>query len=207
MIFTFISLLIIVIFSYEQCRKLAKAWASSSNKVRADLAGLGTVTNLRSELGSSQDPKQVGYPSWALLRLRRKLDFQSRLSSDSSDINQVFELGSSLGSETKFLARYSLWNITYKHSIAKSQVEWNSRPFWFLQRELTEDKQTTGCLRALKPTLYMRVIGVRTSHVTIEHLHQMKRARAQFSSSKWLRTKYSWNWTNLPQGQPLSRAL
>ena len=68
----------------KKCKKLAKAQASMSKKIRAWLAQLDSVTNYKSEPGSAQAPKQVGFPSKARLGLERKRDFQASLGSGSS---------------------------------------------------------------------------------------------------------------------------
>ena len=62
-----------------KCKKLAKAWASSSQKVRAWLARLGSETDSK--------------PSLAQLGLESRLDFRAKLGSGSEG-SGISELGS-----------------------------------------------------------------------------------------------------------------
>ena len=78
-----------------KCRKLHKAWASSSLKVRAGLARLGDKLKIPAgldsgskasgifELSSARARKEVGFPSYAQLELGHKSGFELGSSSGS----------------------------------------------------------------------------------------------------------------------------
>ena len=80
-----------------------KTAQAKKKKVRAGLAWIISMTNLKSEPCSAPVQKQVGYPRWAWFKLGSIWDFQARLRLGHKS---GFELSLSSGWKRKFLAQY-----------------------------------------------------------------------------------------------------